>query len=224
MGLQIERLDQLHRHIRIDDDLVAPADFDGDGKTDLAVFRPSNGTWYILQSSTGTTAFIQFGLSNDKPVPADYDGDGKADIAVWRDSTHTFYSKNSTDGVIQSPSFGSTGDKPVPADYDGDGKANFAVRSGASWIVLYSGGTTTTTPSGDLSTDIPVQNDYDGDGKVDIAVWRPSNGIGTSANQATQPPAPNNGAYRRHPRPRLFQEVRGHALTHAGSRFSLSLF
>ncbi len=154
------------------DRLITPADFDGDGKTDVAVFRP-RGAWYLLQSTNGFTA-VQFGQAGDKPQPADYDGDGKADVAVFRPSNGAWYIQRSRDGFT-GVSFGAAADKPVAADYDGDGKTDIAVYRGGIWYLLRSSLGFTGVTFGD-SNDKPVFADYDGDGKTDVAVFRPSNG------------------------------------------------
>ena len=59
-------------------------DFDGDGKSDVAIYRPATGIWYVLQSSMNNSAHVdyQWGVNTDKPVPGDYDGDGKTDVAI----------------------------------------------------------------------------------------------------------------------------------------------
>lgn len=115
-------------------------DFDGDGKSDIAIWTPGNVTWQITYSSTGVTHTQQFGDPGDIPVPADYDGDGKADIAVWRPGNGTWYVQRSSDGTTQSLQWGQQGDIPAPGDYDGDGKADFAVwrPSDATWYITYS--------------------------------------------------------------------------------------
>lgn len=156
----------------------ARADFDGDGKTDLSVFRPSEGNWYLDRSTQGFTA-VGFGLSSDIPTPGDFDGDTKADVAVWRPSDGNWYRLNSSNGQFTVIHFGSSGDIPQSGDFDGDGKDDLAVfrPSNGIWFVLNSSNGQVTVLNFGLTGDQPVANDYDGDGKDDIAVWRPSTGV-----------------------------------------------
>jgi hypothetical protein len=75
----------------------APFDFDGDGKTDIGIFRPSGGEWWINRSGNGQTFALQFGSSTDVIAPADYTGDGKTDIAFFRPSSGEWYVLRSED-------------------------------------------------------------------------------------------------------------------------------
>src|SRR5262249_27053955 len=106
---------------------AAPGDFDGDGKTDIAVFRPATGTWFIRYSGTPTSAAIAWGGVGDVPVPADYDGDGVVDVAVFRPASGTWFIRYSATPTSATIVWGGSGDVAVPADYDGDGIADIAV-------------------------------------------------------------------------------------------------
>ncbi len=153
------------------------SDFDGDRRTDISVYTPSNGIWQYENSSTGIIQTTQFGLDGDETIAGDFDGDGRSDIAVWRPSSGIWYILGSTAG-FRATQFGVAGDIPVPGDYDADGKTDIAIwrPSTGVWYVMQSSLGIRIFQWG-LNGDRPILGDFEGDGKADYTVWRPSTGV-----------------------------------------------
>lgn len=152
------------------------SDFDGDGRTDFAVFRPAQGAWYVLNSDATFASVRLYGTATDNIVPADYTGDGRTDYAVFRPSNGTWYISDSLSFVETVIQFGQSGDKAVPQDYDGDGKTDVAIYRGGTWWWRNSKTGEANAFQFGLPSDIPVPGDFDSDGKADYAVFRPSEG------------------------------------------------
>jgi len=138
-------------------------DFNGDGRTDVTVFRPSTGTWWIHAVTR-----VRWGQRGDIPVPGDFNGDGRTDIAVFRPSSGQWWLRG-----ITRFQWGQQGDVPIIGDFNGDGRDDAAVfRPSTSVWWLKGIGRFQWGQRGD----IPVVGDFDGDGRTDVAVFRPSNG------------------------------------------------
>jgi hypothetical protein len=165
-------------------------DFDGDGRADLALYRPATAEWFVLGSATGFRTLV-FGAPaasglGDTPVPGDYDGDGQTDLAVYRKATGEWFIFGSATGsqtrVFGAPAASGLGDTPVPGDYDGDGKADLAVyrKATGEWFIFGSATGSQTrvfgAPAASGLGDVAVPADYDGDGKVDMAIYRQATG------------------------------------------------
>ena len=147
----------------------------------ISVWRPSNGTWYLLCAMAPPVA-QQLGAAGDDPVPSNYEcckGSTRREpdnLAVWRPGIGTFFVRQ-FNGITVSGRFGLFGDVPVPADYDGDGKSDYAVwrpTAGTGTWFIHAPYVGTRTERWGSPDGIPAPGDYDGDGSDDLGVWEPS--------------------------------------------------
>lgn len=156
-------------------DVPVPADYDGDGLTDVAIWRPSDGTWWIQKSASRAIEVSQWGLSGDVPMPGDFDNDAEDDLAVYRPSTDTFYIK--ADGCDFSWALYVGDGLPVVGNFGGDARDDLGVYEPATgWfrVQLIGGGSYHQRLGTGGGT--PVARDYDGDGLTDVAVFYPATG------------------------------------------------
>lgn len=160
-------------------------DYDGDGRADVSVFRPSETMWYVDQSRDGFLA-VPWGLADDKLIPADYDNDRRTDLAVFRPADGYWYILNSADWTVTYHKWGIEEDIPTPGDYDGDGTIDISVYrpSEGVWYRTDSSNGMLHGVKWGLPEDRPTLGDFDGDGRADIAVYRPADGFWYRLNSA----------------------------------------
>jgi hypothetical protein len=160
------------------------SDRDRDGRTDISVFRPSDGKWYTYESANDRMQVVKWGMDGDIPVVGDYSSlPGYTDFCVFRPSTGVWYKTDIVDLVAPTAiaQYGLAGDIPVSGTFTGDGNgSDFALFRPAdgNWYFrsIFSSSIPRQLHFGQAG-DIPVPGDYTPDGGTDIAVYRPSTGV-----------------------------------------------
>jgi hypothetical protein len=159
-------------------------DFDGDGKADLALFRPSENTWHISPISGHPSYYLTFSGSNEPGIPDDFDNDGRADMVVFNGGTEWRVKRTGVGTLdhILSRAWGSSNSERLNGDFNGDGLADFVYFDplNGQWRIAANSGYDPLAQGESIapftyggSSDIKVPGDYDGDGKTDIALYRP---------------------------------------------------
>ena len=158
-------------------------DYDGDGRTDPTVFRPSEGVWYSQLSLNGSVKAQNWGLGTDiTSNNTDFDGDGISDHAAIRvnqtSGQLTTYILQSETNSMRVEQFGNAafGDQIGTGDFDGDGKFDVGVFRSGLWIYIESSSGAVRYFNWGTNGDFPTQGDFDADGKNDFAVVRNESG------------------------------------------------
>ena len=165
-------------------DIPLSADFSGDGRTSLAVYRPGSGQWFVQRAATGYASqeLTPFGVPGDVPVPADFTGTGRSSQAVFRPGTGEWFVNGLGNFPAVTPP--RAGDVPVPGNYDNTGAAERAVfrPSTGEWRIQGPGTAGTYTIRFGFANNtqaVPVPGAYDAspaDQRTQEAFWQPSTG------------------------------------------------
>ncbi|HMP89954.1 MAG TPA: hypothetical protein PJ991_07125 [Kiritimatiellia bacterium] len=159
-------------------------DYNGDEVSDLAVFRPATGQWYIRPVAPGPNIVFGFswGGAGMIPVVGDFNGDGFGDLAVFNPPNGRWYIRDIRNNatIAWNVSWGASDMIPVPGDYDGDTLSDLAMyqQSTGNWYIrrVANGPALAWGVNWGGPGFVPVPGDYDGDGVYDLAVYRPATG------------------------------------------------
>jgi hypothetical protein len=173
-------------------DIPVTGDWNGSGKTQIGVYRPSDETFYLGDVNGVSEWSYHYGNPGDDPITGDWDGSGATQIGVYRPSDETFYLGDVNGLSTADYPFGNQNDVPITGDWDGSGRTQIGVYRPSDetfYLGDVNGFAPTVETFGD-SGDIPITGDWNGSGRTQIGVYRPSTATFYLQETTVSPPAP----------------------------------